>query len=109
MDGLVTAAAKGAGAVTGLADTFYEAHQGRVRTLIIEKSFESVGYLCAGCGYVSADPIQKCPFCGGKPEKIDGAVNRVVQKVIQTGGKVRVVSENAALSTAGHIGAILRY
>jgi len=106
---LITAAAKGAGAVTGLADTFYVAHQGRVHTLVVEKGFEADGYLCPGCKYVSAEPIHKCPFCGGQPEKIGGAVNRVIQEVIEAGGKVETVVDNAALAHAGHIGAILRY
>ena len=106
---LITAAAKGGGAVIGLADTFYVAHQGRVHTLVLERGFEAKGYLCDGCGYVSAEPITKCPFCGGKPHPIEGAVNRVVQKVIESGGKVDIVAPNEALAKAGHVGAILRY
>jgi peptide chain release factor subunit 1 len=106
---LITAAAKGGGAVTGLADTFYVAHQGRVHTLVLERGFEANGYLCDGCGYVSAEPITKCPFCGGKPHPIEGAVNRLVQKVIESGGKVETVAANEALAKAGHVGAILRY
>ena len=109
VEDLVTAVAKGGGAVIGLADTFYNAHQGRVHTLVLERGFEANGYLCAGCGYVSAEPITKCPFCGGKPEPVEGAVNRVVQKVIQSGGKVETVAPSEALTKAGHIGAILRY
>jgi peptide chain release factor subunit 1 len=109
VEDLITATAKGGGAVTGLADTFYEAHQGRVHTLVLERGFEANGYLCDGCGYVSAEPITKCPFCGGKPHPIEGAVNRVVQKVIESGGKVETVAANESLAKAGHVGAILRY
>lgn len=109
VDEMITAAAKGAGAVTGLPDTFYVAHQGRVRTLVVERGFEAPGYLCDGCGYVSAEPIGKCPFCGGKPEPIADAVNRLVQKVIDSGAKVEVVAPSAVLTRAGHVGAILRY
>jgi peptide chain release factor subunit 1 len=106
---MITGAAKGAGAVTGLADTFYVAHQGRVHTLVVEKDFETEGYLCDGCGLVSAEPISKCPLCAGKPQKITDAVNRVMQKVIESGGEVRVVKDNKALAEAGRIGAVLRY
>jgi peptide subunit release factor 1 (eRF1) len=109
VEDLITVAAKGASAVTGLADTFYVAHQGRVHTLVLERGFETNGYLCDGCGYVSAEPITKCPFCGGKPHAIEGAVNRVVEKVIESGGKVETVAANEALAKAGHVGAILRY
>jgi len=109
VEDLITAAAKGRSAVIGLADTFYEAHQGRVHTLVLERGFETNGYLCDGCGYVSAEPITKCPFCGGKPHAIEEAVNRVVEKVIESGGKVETVAANEALAKAGHVGAILRY
>jgi len=109
VEDLMTAAAKGGGAVTGLADTFYIAHQGRAHILVIEKGLEADGYLCDGCSYVSAEPITKCPFCGGKPHKIDGAMNRVIQRVIEAGGKVETVAASEALEKAGHIGAILRY
>jgi len=109
VEDLITAAAKGAGAVTGLADTFYVVHQGRVHTLIVEKDFEADGYLCDGCHYISAEPITKCPFCGGKPYLIHEAVNRIVHRVIEAGGTVEIVINNEALAKAGHIGAILRY
>jgi peptide chain release factor subunit 1 len=106
---LVTAAAKGGEAVTGLPDTFYVAHQGRARTLVVEKGFEADGYLCTGCGFISADPITKCAFCGGDPIKIHGAVDRVIQQVIAAGGKIETITESEELAKAGHIGAILRY
>jgi peptide chain release factor subunit 1 len=109
VEDLVTAAAKGGGAVTGLADTFYMAHQGRAHTLVVEQGFEVGGYLCGDCEYVSADPITKCPLCGGKPHKIQGAINRVIQQVIAAGGKVETVADSDALAKAGHIGAVLRY
>jgi peptide subunit release factor 1 (eRF1) len=105
----ITAAAKGEGAVTGTADTFYVAHEGRIHTLVVEKDFETDGYLCDGCGYISAEPITKCPFCGGKPRLVRKAVNRVVQRVLEAGGKVRTVDASEALEKAGHMGAILRY
>lgn len=109
VDDLVTAAAKGSGAVTGLADTFYVVREGRVRILVMEKGLEAEGYLCDGCGYISAQSIVKCPFCGGKPQHLDDAVERVVHRVVEAGGKVETVVDSKALAEAGHIGAILRY
>lgn len=109
VEDLITAAAKGGGAVTGVADTFYVTHEGRVHTLVVEKDFESEGYLCTSCGYISAQPMTKCALCGGKPQKIDDAVNRVIHRVIERGGKVETIISSEALAKAGHIGAILRY
>lgn len=109
VEDLVTATAKGGGAVTGLAETFYMVHQGRAHTLVVAKGFEVEGYLCGDCGYISADPISKCPLCGGEPQEIADAVNRVIGQVITAGGRVETVTDSEALAEAGHIGAILRY
>jgi peptide chain release factor subunit 1 len=106
---LITAAAKGGGAVIGPADTYYAVHQGRVRTLVVEKDFEADGYQCPGCQYISAEPITKCPFCGDKLEPVAEAVNRVVRRTIEAGGHVETTIDNDALAKAGHIGAVLRY
>jgi peptide subunit release factor 1 (eRF1) len=106
---LITAAAKGGDAVIGLADTFYVAHQGRAHTLVVEKGFEAPGYLCSDCGYVGAEPIQKCPFCGGEPREIEGAVNLAMQRVIRDGGRVETIADSGPLAEAGHVAAILRY
>ncbi len=109
VESMITAAAKGGDAVIGLADTFYMVHQGRVRTLILEKGFDAEGYLCDDCDYVSAELIEKCPFCGGSPRKVEGAVNWIIRSILTAGGKVEAVTDSEALSRAGHIGAILRY
>jgi peptide chain release factor subunit 1 len=106
---LVTAAAKGGGAVIGVADTLYAAHEGRVHTLVVEKGFETEGYLCEGCGYLSPQQMARCASCGGEPQRVSDAVNRIVGRVIEVGGKVEVVQDSEALAKAGHIGAVLRY
>jgi hypothetical protein len=92
-----------------LPDTFYVAHQGRVHTLVVERGFEVAGYQCPGCGYVGAEPVSTCPFCGGKPEAVSDAVNRVMRKVMESGGKAETVAPSEILAKAGRIGAVLRY
>jgi len=109
VDQLVTAAAKGTNAVTGLADAFYVAHQGRARELVVEQDFEAEGYLCNGCGLMSTEPLAKCPSCGGHPQQVRDAVNRLVQMVISSGGTVTTVAGSTNLAEAGHVGALLRY
>jgi len=109
VDDMITAAAKGGGAVIGLADTFHAAHEGRVHTLVVAKGFESAGYVCEGCGYISVEPLKKCAACGGEPLKVDDAVNRIVRRTIEVGGRVETIEDSQALAKAGQIGAILRY
>jgi len=105
----VTAAAKGEAAVMGLADTAYATREGRVRVLVVEQGYEAPGALCENCGYVAPTQGQKCLFCGHSMRPVGNAVDLVTQKVLDSGGKVRVVAGNDKLAESGHIGALLRY
>ena len=105
----ITAAAKGEAAVIGLADTAYATREGRVHVLVVEQGYEALGALCESCGYVAPAQGQDCLFCGQGMRPVDNAVDLVTQKVLESGGKVRVVAGNAKLAESGHIGALLRY
>jgi peptide chain release factor subunit 1 len=105
----ITLAAKGSNGVTGLIDTLNAIHEGRVKTLLVIRDFEKPGYRCTGCGYLTIQTLEKCPFCSGNFETIQEAVELAVQTALQKGADVKVITENDALSKAGQIAAILRY
>jgi len=106
----ITAARKGGPGVTGLADTLYRLHEGRVRVMVIAEGYTAAGYQCSSCGYVAAQDMPRCLFCGGEQiEAVEDAVDLAVHKAVETGAKVEVVSGQQALEDAGGIGAILRY
>ncbi|MBC7235467.1 MAG: hypothetical protein H5T69_06460 [Chloroflexi bacterium] len=106
----ITAAAKGANGVTGLADTLYELHQGRVQVLLVEEDYHAPGFVCTHCGYVAAQPAEACAFCQSTEiEETPDVVNLAIHKAIETGADVNIVRENEALRAAGGIAAILRY
>jgi len=108
--GAITAAAKGSLGVTGRSDTLYALHQGRVRVLLVEESYQAAGYSCANCGYVSATRSEECPFCRHREIKeTPDVVNLAIHKAIETGAEVNVVRENERLSEAGGMAGILRY
>jgi peptide subunit release factor 1 (eRF1) len=109
VDQVVTAAAKGRGGVVRLEDTLGAVHEGRVQTLALLDGFQAPGYRCLGCGYVSVQSLESCPFCGNTFEEIPDAVELAVNRVMRDGGEVEVVQESPALESAGGIGAILRY
>ena len=105
----ITAAAKGGPGGTGLADTLYLLHQGRVRQLLVEEGYHASGYVCPNCGYVAAE-LSKCPFCGHEPmNAMADVVNYAIQKAIETGAEVNIVRANEELKAAGGIAALLRY
>jgi peptide subunit release factor 1 (eRF1) len=109
IDMVVTAAAKGREGVLGLEDSLGAAHTGRVLTLLIEEGARSPGYRCAGCGYVTAQALESCPFCGKDFQQIPDAIELAVRKVMQSGGEVEVLQNEPALTKAGGIAALLRY
>jgi len=107
-DKVFTAAAKGANGVARLDDTLSAAHDGRIQTLLIAEGYDAPGYQCGGCGYLTAQKLAACPFCGGAFEPIPHAVEAMIEQVLTQGGDVRVINNHAPLNEAG-VAALLRY
>ncbi len=103
-----TAAAKGKEGVIGLDETLSAAHEGRIRTLVIDRHYRAPGYRCSNCSYLTTQALTTCPFCGGTFIEIPDAAEAVVTKVIEEGGEIEVVDDNPQMEQAG-IGALLRY
>ena len=108
VDAVFTAAAKGSNGVIRLADTLGAAHEGRVQTLVIDRHYHEPGYQCKHCGYITDHALTECPFCGGDFMEIPDAAEALVTKVIEEGGEVEVVEDNAKAREFG-VGALLRY
>ena len=109
IEAMTSAAAAGGRGVTGLADTLAVAQEGRVQTLVVAAGCAAPAYRCSGCGYLTVQALEKCPFCEGNFEEIPDAVNLVVRRVVEDGGRVEVVPDSEALRRAGEIGGLLRY
>ena len=109
VDQAITLAAKGGQGVTGLIDTLNAIHEGRVKTLLILQDFEQTGYRCTGCGYLTVQVLETCPFCKGSFERIENALEMAVQETLKKNADAKVMLENEALAKAGHIAALLRY
>ncbi len=107
VEAVFTAAAKGSNGVIRLDETLSAAHEGRIQVLLIERGFHRPGYRCAGCGYLTTQTLERCPFCGGTFLEIPDAAEAVVTQVVEKGGTVEVVDDGAM--GEAHIGALLRY
>lgn len=105
----VTLAAKGSSGVIGLIDTLNAIREGRVRILLVDQDFEQEGYRCNGCGYLTIQSLDTCPFCGGTFDKIDRAVEMAVRETLQKNADVKIITDMEILQEAGNIAAILRY
>jgi peptide chain release factor subunit 1 len=105
----ITGAAKGRGGVIRLDDTLSAVHEGRVQTLLVKEGFRAPGYRCKGCGYLTAEKLDSCPFCGNEFEEIPDAVELAVRQVMQNGGDVEILRDVDDHKDFGNIGALLRY
>lgn len=106
---VITAAAKGAEGTVGLDDTLGAVHAGNVQTLVVTDGFREGGFRCQGCGFLTAQSVEKCPFCDSALDEIEDAVELAVRQVMSTGGEVEILEDNPQLEEAGNIGALLRY
>lgn len=106
---LITTAAKGAAGVLGLDGTLSAVHEGRVHTLVLTEGFRAPGYQCAGCGYLTTHPPEKCIFCSSEFQQIDDAAELAVRRALQSNADVEFIHSSTELQKAGSIGALLRY
>ncbi len=109
VEAVITGAAKGRGGVVRLEDTLRAVHEGRVQTLLIREGLQAAGYRCQGCGYITSQAMDACPYCSGEFAEIPDVVDLAVRRVMASGGEVEVLHEDLSLSDYEHIGAILRY
>ena len=107
-DKVITAAAKGSNGVARLDDTLGAAREGRIQTLLVAEGYDASGYQCGTCHYLTAQKLDKCPFCGGTFTHIPHAVEAMIEQVLMQGGDVRVINSHALLNEAG-VAALLRY
>jgi len=107
-DVVITTAAKGANGVARLDDTLSAAHDGRIQTLLVSEGYDAAGYRCATCGYLTAQKLETCPFCGGSFARIANAVEAMIEQVVAQNGKVHIVADHPGLKDAG-VAALLRY
>ena len=107
-DKVITAAAKGSNGVARLDDTLSAAHDGRIQALLVSDGYEAAGYRCGTCGYLTAQRLATCPFCGGTFTHIPHAVEAMIEQMVAQGGEVKFIQGHAQLKKAG-IAALLRY
>lgn len=108
VDQMLTNAARGSAAVTGLGPTLRMVSDGRVETLIVSDGFRKPGFRHTASGYLT-ETTDDDLFGDADFEPVPDVVDEAVSRTIEQGGHVEVISDNAELDGAGRIGALLRY
>jgi peptide chain release factor subunit 1 len=101
---MLAGAAAGSSAVTGLGPTLRMVSDGRVDS----DGFRMPGYRHAGSGYLSENRDEDL-FGDNEFDSLPDVIDEAVNRTVEQGGHVEVISENPRLEQAGRIGAILRY
>lgn len=105
----ITFAAKGERGVIGLNDTLNAIHSGQVQTLLVTEEYSEPGFQCLGCGFLTTQEIDACPFCNSKFSRIEDAVEYSILEAKEKNAIVHLITDNDQLIKAGRIAAIMRY
>ncbi|MES0340882.1 MAG: hypothetical protein ABUK08_01055 [Candidatus Humimicrobiaceae bacterium] len=81
----------------------------QIRILIYDRNFSHSGYVCRNCSYLSASPVESCPYCEGKLVFYNEIVDEIVENALDQGCEIVDLEGNERLKKAGSIGAVLRY
>jgi peptide chain release factor subunit 1 len=95
--------------VVGLDSTIRALQHGQVNTLIVEEHFSKEGYRCGECENLAVHP-GTCDYCSGALQASKDVVEQAVFYAQNSGCQVKHIAVTGTeLSTAGKIGAILRF
>ena len=106
---LITTAAKGGNAVTGLDSTLRSLGEGRVQTLVVGDGFRAPGYFDVNSNFLSAYETDPSPYGSSELVALDDVIEEAVINTFEQGGTVEVIRDNPDLEASGNIGALLRY
>lgn len=105
---MLSMAARGGTAVTGLAATLRMISDGRVDTLVISDGYRSQGYQDPNSGYLAASADDEL-FGDNVFSPVEDVVEAAAWRTLEQRGSVEFISENPDLDASGRIGALLRY
>jgi peptide subunit release factor 1 (eRF1) len=107
-DELVRKAEVGNRAVSGVTATLGALTRGEAQMLLVEEGFETPGYVCYICHYVSLDQ-EVCPHCQKPTEPCPDIVDEAIELAMMKNCQIEHVQGTTPLRDAGRMGAMLRF
>lgn len=90
----------------GVRDALYN---GRLHTLLVERSYRPPGWRCRACSWVSLEQVSSCPRCGEGMVRTMDAVGELVRLTILERGQLEVGEQVGELEDLGSVAGLLRY
>jgi len=95
--------------VTGSHDVLNFAKQGRINSVIVNKSADLKGIRCRDCGELSEVETKECRECKSSSVFPIDLVNEITELLKLSGGEIEFAEDIDDLKEAGDIAAMLRY
>lgn len=105
---LVQKAEAGDRAVRGVSRTLNALTRGEAQMLLVEEGFETPGYACFMCHYVSLE-VEECPNCHELLEPCNDIIDEAIELAMTKNCHVEHVRGTTALRKGGRMGALLRF
>jgi peptide subunit release factor 1 (eRF1) len=81
----------------------------QVKTLIYDSNFQTEGYVCDECRFLTVTKREECPYCKGKLLHYSDITDEIIEIALDQKCEIFSVEGNQRLIDAGSIGAVLRF
>lgn len=105
---VVGAALSGGSAVVGLRPVLEASNERRIHELVLEQSFDALGFLCSSCGALAHAGGTGCVYCGAMTRVVP-LREELVRRCLLEGASIRVVVGGTSLEPYRGVGALLRH
>ena len=95
--------------VAGLDDVLSAAKEGRIETMVVNRSFKPEGRRCRDCDNLETSPVDSCSSCASNSLYEVDVVNEIVEMLNMSGADADFTDPIETLTEAGNIAALLRY
>ncbi len=94
---------------TGLRRVLESLEKGEVQTLLLARDFARNAVECPNCGHLDAHITENCAVCGQPTQELEDVADALLRRAVRNGIEIIHIPENPDLSSAGGVGAVLRF
>ena len=94
---------------TGLRRVLESLEKGEVQTLLMSRDFARKAVECPNCGHLDAHLTENCASCGQRTTELEDVADALLRRAVRNGIEIIHIPDNPDLSSAGGVGAVLRF
>jgi peptide subunit release factor 1 (eRF1) len=94
---------------TGLRRVLESLEKGEIQTLLMSRDFARKAVECPNCAHLDAHLTENCAVCGQPTQELEDVADALLRRAVQNGIEIIHIPDNPDLSSAGGVGAVLRF